>query len=279
MSVYDELLKTQTIPHAYENWAEYRRELTEYLTGVTDAGSTLAVFGAGSCNDLDLCMLREHFSQITLIDCQKESMFAALDTYQLSEDASLGLKEADFLGITPAEYREYADDVLRMIQVEGKDTDMPEVAEYAILRMKELYARAERRPLDFGEKTYDYAIAAGVHSQINNMFAWLWQVYLEAVGTWETTVFDYVKQKNEEVIPRFQEAFYRSVKKGAVLACERKRIGRDGGIQGACQALKDAIDRQDAGKCLIDESIALRWPFDTAQGITYQMSVLHIVPA
>ena len=145
--------------------------------------------------------------------------------------------------------------------------------------MKELYARAERRPLDFGEKTYDYAIAAGVHSQINNMFAWLWQVYLEAVGTWETTVFDYVKQKNEEVIPRFQEAFYRSVKKGAVLACERKRIGRDGGIQGACQALKDAIDRQDAGKCLIDESIALRWPFDTAQGITYQMSVLHIVPA
>ena len=181
MSVYDELLKTQTIPHAYENWAEYRRELTEYLTGVTDAGSTLAVFGAGSCNDLDLCMLREHFSQITLIDCQKESMFAALDTYQLREDASLGLKEADFLGITPAEYREYADDVLRMIQVEGKDTDMPEVAEYAILRMKELYARAERRPLDFGEKTYDYAIAAGVHSQINNMFAWLWQVYLESV--------------------------------------------------------------------------------------------------
>ena len=110
MSVYDELLKTQTIPHAYENWAEYRRELTEYLTGVTDAGSTLAVFGAGSCNDLDLCMLREHFSQITLIDCQKESMFAALDTYQLREDASLVLKEADFLGITPAEYREYADD-------------------------------------------------------------------------------------------------------------------------------------------------------------------------
>ena len=109
MSVYDELLKTQTIPHAYENWAEYRRELTEYLTGVTDAGSTLAVFGAGSCNDLDLCMLREHFSQITLIDCQKESMFAALDTYQLREDASLVLKEADFLGITPAEYREYAE--------------------------------------------------------------------------------------------------------------------------------------------------------------------------
>ena len=85
MSVYDELLKTQTIPHAYENWAEYRRELTEYLTGVTDAGSTLAVFGAGSCNDLDLCMLREHFSQITLIDCQKESMFAALDTYRVNK--------------------------------------------------------------------------------------------------------------------------------------------------------------------------------------------------
>ncbi len=279
MSVYDELLKTQTIPHAYENWAAYRKELTDYLVGVTEAGSTLAIFGAGGCNDLDLAVLRTHFSKITLIDCKKESMFAALDTYHLEQDDTICLKEADFLGITPYEYREYADDILRMIQVEGKDTDMDEVAEYAILRMKELYGRAEKRRPDFGEKTYDYAIAAGVHSQINNMFAWLWQVYLEAVGKCETTVFEYVKQKNEEVIPRFQDAFYRCIRKGAVLACERKRIGRDGGIQGACQALEDAKIRQDAGKCLIEESIALRWPFDTSQDITYQMSVLFLVPA
>lgn len=279
MSVYDELLKTQTIPDAYENWTEYRKNLTDYLIGVTEAGSTLAVFGAGSCNDLDLGILRRHFSKITLIDCKKESMFAALDTYHLEKDPAVTLKEADFLGITPYEYREYADDILRMIQVDGKDTDMDEVAEYAILRMKELYGRAEERELDFGEKTYDYAIAAGLHSQINNMFAWLWQVYLEAVGTWETTVFDYVKQKNEEAIPRFQDAFYRSVKKGAVLACERKRIGRDGGIQGAAQALMDALHRQEMGECLIEESVAMRWHFDPAQDITYQMSVLYIVPA
>ena len=196
MSVYDELLKTQTIPHAYENWAEYRRELTEYLTGVTDAGSTLAVFGAGSCNDLDLCMLREHFSQITLIDCQKESMFAALDTYQLREDASLVLKEADFLGITPAEYREYADDVLRMIQVEGKDTDMSEVAEYAILRMKELYARAERRPLDFGEKTYDYAIALRAVNTIDFMTAEAAEIPWEVLGTVASRIVNEVPHVN-----------------------------------------------------------------------------------
>lgn len=277
MSIYDELLKTQTIPHAYENWAEYRRELTDYVLSVTEPGSTLAVFGAGSCNDLDLAALRGHFSGITLIDREKENMFAALDTYHLKKDEVITLKEADFLGITPAEYREYADDILRMIQVDGRNTDMNEVAEYAILRMKDLYQKAVERPLDFGKKVYDYVLAAGVHSQINNMFAWLWQVYLEAVGKQETTVFEFVKQKNEEVIPRFQDAFYACAKKGAVLACEKKRIGRDGGIQGACQALQDAVRRQEKGQCLIEESISLRWPFDPAQDIIYQMSVLHII--
>lgn len=278
MSIYDELLKTQTIPHAYENWAVYRRELTEYVMGITEEGSTLAVFGAGSCNDLNLAALRGHFSKITLIDREKENMFVALDTYQLEKDEAISLKEADFLGITPQEYREYADDILRMIQVDGRNTDMDEVAEYAILRMKDLYQKAAERPLDFGEKVYDYVLAAGVHSQINNMFAWLWQVYLEAVGKQEATVFEFVKKKNEEVIPRFQDAFYACAKKGAVLACERKRIGRDGGIQGAWQALQDVLKRQEKGQCLIDESISLRWPFDPAQDITYQMSVLHIIP-
>lgn len=277
MSIYDELLKLQIIPEAFEKWKDYRKELTDYIISVTKPGSSLAVFGAGSCNDINLAELNRHFGHITLIDRDKRGLFEALDTYHLEKSRDITLKESDFLGIAPGEYREYADDVLRMIQVDGKNTDMDEVAEYAVLRMKELYQKAEERPLDFGQKSYDYAVAAGVHSQINNMFAWLWQVYLEAVGKKESTVLEFVKQKNEVVIPRFHNALFACAKEGVILACERKRIGMEGGIQGSLQALQDVVKRQEAGECLISESISLRWPFDLSQDIIYQMSVLNIV--
>ena len=276
MSIYDELLKLQNIPDAFKNWREYRERLTDYIVSTLEQGSTVAIFGAGACNDLNLKRLQKHFSEITLYDREKTVMYEALDTYQITNREHIILKEADFLGITPNEYREYADNILRMIQVEGKDTDMDEVAEYAILRMKELYQKAKERPLFFGNKCYDAAIAVGVHSQINNMFAWLWQVYLEAVGKQENTVFEYVKKSNDAVIPRFDQAVFSCAKQSVIFGLEKERIGMEGGIQGAHQAFLDVKRRQQRGECLIKESMPLIWQFDVSQRICYQMSILHI---
>lgn len=276
MSIYDELLKLQKIPDAFKDWREYRESLTDYIITTLKPGSTIAIFGAGGCNDLNLKRLQQHFSQITLYDREKTVLYEALDTYEIADKENIILKETDFLGITPGEYREYADDVLRMIQVDGKHTDMDEVAEYAILRMKELYQKAKMRPLSFGSKCYDAAIAVGVHSQINNMFAWLWQVYLEAVGKWENTVFDYVKKMNDEVIPRFDDAVFACAKEHVIFGLEKERIGMEGGIQGAHQAFLDVKGMQEMGKCLIRESMPLIWPFDIARNICYQMSILKM---
>ena len=130
MSIYDELLKLQKIPDAYTNWQEYRERLTDYIISTLEPESTLAVFGAGNCNDINLKRLQQHFSQIVLYDRDITTLYEALDTYHITLKENIVLKETDFLGITPEEYREYADDVLRMIQVDGKNTDMDEVAEH-----------------------------------------------------------------------------------------------------------------------------------------------------
>ena len=276
MSIYDELLKLQKIPDAYTNWQEYRERLTDYIISTLEPESTLAVFGAGNCNDINLKRLQQHFSQIVLYDRDITTLYEALDTYHITLKENVILKETDFLGITPEEYREYADDVLRMIQVDGKNTDMDEVAEYAILRMKDLYQKAEKRPLSFGNKCYDAAVAVGVHSQINNMFAWLWQVYLDAVGKREDTVFEYVKKQNDIIIPRFDRAVFSCVKKHVIFGLEKERIGMSGGIQGAHQAFLDIKEMQKRGECLIEESLPLIWPFDVARNICYRMSILTI---
>ena len=68
MSLYDELLQFQILPHARNDWAEYRTAVTAYLLQHTEPQSSVAVFGAGRCNDIDLREFRKHFSSVTLID-------------------------------------------------------------------------------------------------------------------------------------------------------------------------------------------------------------------
>ena len=83
MSLYEDLLQKQFLPHAYEDWAEYRNAISNYLIASTAADSTLAIFGAGCCNDWDLSLLARHFSSITLIDNNLPAMKQALKRYQL----------------------------------------------------------------------------------------------------------------------------------------------------------------------------------------------------
>ena len=45
MSLYEDLLQKQFLPHAYEDWAEYRNAISNYLIASTAADSTLAIFG------------------------------------------------------------------------------------------------------------------------------------------------------------------------------------------------------------------------------------------
>lgn len=94
MSLYEDLLQKQFLPHAYEDWAEYRNAISNYLIASTAADSTLAIFGAGCCNDWDLSLLAGHFSSITLIDNNLPAMKQALKRYQLETYPTITLTNA-----------------------------------------------------------------------------------------------------------------------------------------------------------------------------------------
>jgi hypothetical protein len=50
---------------------------------------TLAVFGAGNCNDLDLVKLRGRFSQIYLVDCDCEALRQGIERQGLTADPGI----------------------------------------------------------------------------------------------------------------------------------------------------------------------------------------------
>ena len=104
MSLYEDLLQKQFLPHAYEDWAEYRNAISNYLIASTAADSTLAIFGAGCCNDWDLSLLAGHFSSITLIDNNLPSMKQALKRYQLESYPTIHLDECNLTGLYGSDY-------------------------------------------------------------------------------------------------------------------------------------------------------------------------------
>lgn len=109
MSLYEDLLQKQFLPHAYEDWTDYRNAISNYLIASTAADSSLAIFGAGGCNDWDLSLLAGHFSSITLIDNNLPAMKQALKRYQLESYPTIHLDECNLTGLYDSDYEKFCD--------------------------------------------------------------------------------------------------------------------------------------------------------------------------
>ena len=127
MSLYEDLLQKQFLPHAYEDWAEYRNAISNYLIASTAADSTLAIFGAGCCNDWDLSLLAGHFSSITLIDNNLPAMKQALKRYQLETYPTIHLDECNLTGLCGSDYENFCDTLFEQKKLFGAsiDTELP----------------------------------------------------------------------------------------------------------------------------------------------------------
>lgn len=268
MSLYDELLQFQILPHAFFEWSEYRTAITEHILQQTAEGSTLAVFGAGRCHDIDLARMAEHFSSITLFDMDMAAMQEALSLYELSDAQKIHLQQTDFTGISASDYRAFSDALSAFFQVDGTDTDIHMFAEYTVFLLEQLYRKADAHCLDFGSRCYDYSMAFGVHSQINNMAAWIFSTFAAHLNQSEDTVNNRIIHASEQLIPRFNDAILKATKTAAFFGCELENAAVSGGIQGACQCILDLRDRN-----IVTEQFVTYWPFDLKQDIIYKMLI------
>ena len=163
MTVYEQLKKWQSIPHARREWAGYREKLTDFVVNHTEPDTSAAVLGAGHCDDLDLSRLSRHFGKIILVDREMKAMEGAEASYKrkgrLETDEADGSSENvekvcilekqvhDFLGITEKEYEEFSSCLQQGIELRGRNTDIRELAELAERKLEELYKKLESRPL------------------------------------------------------------------------------------------------------------------------------------
>ena len=78
MTVYDALEKRHVMPRAWDDWADYRREWSEWIIRYCKWDTSILIVGAGACNDYDLEHFTKFFREIYLYDMDEASMQEAV---------------------------------------------------------------------------------------------------------------------------------------------------------------------------------------------------------
>lgn len=273
MNLYDQLRQLQHLTNSFEEWALYRQKLTRYLISQIAPESHIAIVGAGRCNDLDLAQLVAHVKSITLIDKDTRGMKEGVARYQLEKSTRITLLEADVLGITDIQYRQYADKLIQEVRKKGYQTDLCTLSDLASHFIDTLINPIQSIPLNLGMNQYDTVIAVGLHSQLLSMLEWIWHVILQTINQEEQAVRKKIIHLTPSIIERLNDALLQASKSQLIIGCEKERIGRPGTIQGAIQCLTDLERRCLISEITLGQFTDLEWPFNMSQGITYNMYI------
>lgn len=295
MDLYRKIKNNFILPNAYENWKEYRNSLTQYIIQETNQLSlplsfhsnmteeallpSLAIIGAGACNDLDLSELVKHFSKITLLDYDKEAMQTAIDTYHLGNCPYIECKSVSLNGVNDTHYEDFCNQLQAYLQY-NLDTLIPsEFEDYAISLMESLLKQTETYTIPLPEHAYDYICCFGVHSQLQAMFSYIYRAFemnLKAMkvfdgSDWNIRFTKCLQEENERYIPLLHDALIHCAKQAIFLGLEEKRTHTDGAIEGAYQGIQDIKKRE-----FVTKQTSMIWPFLPSEDIYYEMSILKI---
>ena len=288
MGLYQELKSHFYLQNAYKDWENYRNTLTNYLIQEVDqieiplsslesmteeALPTLAILGAGACNDIDLRKLEPYFSKITLIDNDFKALQQALNTYQLDNNCTFELCHRSINGIMEENYQNFCEELQFFLRESEKPITANSFTDFAISLLDTYYGEADSCRLELGLNSYDYIWCFGVHSQLQSMFSYIFHTFsmhlnqgiLQGDECDEIVFSNRLKLENQRFIAPFHDMLLKATKKTLFIGNEQ------GSIEGAYQAIIDIQNRN----LDLTEGVVM-WPFHPTQNISYEMLVQKI---
>lgn len=311
--LYAALRRSQLLPNAWEDWRAYREQVTDYIIENSRPGTTLAVFGAGRCNDLDLARLSGHFSKIELLDADEAAMREAAERCRKEaamreaaerrrKGAAIRIHPVDFVGISKEAYLSFENRLLAF-ETGGADKFSAQYARALEDALSELYKKSRLHTAGLPEKSFDYTAALGVHSQLGNVPAWLVEAaWEERSGNggifkeperWKLKehLLEQIRQESARLAVQFNELILSVTRRKAFIGCELSRAVRgqggdnswyaapDSAVDGAWQAVQDIERRAGQGSLRFKNYLDIIWPFAPRQGVAYRMAVMEAEPA
>lgn len=219
-SIYNRIIQSEHIPGAFEDWTDYRNQLTDYIleqcrrvkqrpsekiVGQSPAkehgpfmeeSPVMAIWGAGYSNDIDLKCLSEHF-RLVLIDRDKAALEEAIKKYGLSKSA-VTCVDLPFWHIDEELYY-----MCEAMLADGSDADC--IIEY--LENAAGYNSFDL-PKDYAD-SFDYSVCIGLHSQLNIRLAALLYCYKNNFDEEDISKIDIaIRALNRIAVERLNDLLY-----------------------------------------------------------------------
>ena len=306
MSVYSQIKDKFVMPDAFSDWGDYRKRVTKLLSSdvaqeiigyeakkegfaktkmqpvYKKGGLSIAILGAGSCNDIDIFELAEHFEHITLIDVDKKAMIGATEWMPEMIREKITIKSGSLTGITDSDQEYFCDRMLSHVSNYGS-TMKPDMYNRILLEElmgigSKLYSNekmlSENGLLPVGG--YDVVACLGVHSQLMALLSYTIRVLTHNISEQlfqgqvpdDKKVVEYLKKMNAHIIPIINSAILKSSNEKAVFGNEY-----DGKhpVEGAYQCIMDLRKR---GLSISEQH--LMWDFNPGQNVKYDMLIQMI---
>ena len=272
MNVIDEIKKEFEIPGAFDSWAAYRKEVTDLILESGATGS-IALFGIGPANDIDLRRLRERFGRITLIDLDRESMERGLVRYELQHCPKVELWDASLSGVTMEDVAAFFETLYDQVVRSGRALTEAAFMEMSLAALEQIRHKVvssrEALRAKLPAEHYDMVVSVGLHSQFWSILSYSW---LTLAGNVEEQIlghamnhdpfFEALRAIDDAFIPMLNEVLL-SMGDRAIIAVEEDEAHP---VEGAFQSMQDIRQRYPDVK----EKI-IYWPFRPEEGKSYEM--------
>lgn len=119
--ILDDIKEKFRLTNSYEDWKEYRQYLTDIVIGCgkKKRSKSVAVIGAGRCNDIDLKALCRYFETVTLIDIDTGAVDEAVARLAVDEANRVEFKEISLTGVNETDINLYFERVLAAVRCQG----------------------------------------------------------------------------------------------------------------------------------------------------------------
>lgn len=299
MSVFQSIKNEFRIPGAFENWSFYRKSLTEIVLCVeknpeegnqkgndpdNKRSGSIAILGAGPCNDIDLGRISRSFKSIDLFDVDGDGLGIAVRRYGLERTSGVDLKAVSLTGITEEATESFFNRLYMYLVENGRTVTEEDFINRSISELRLLEQKLYKSVNDFSEilpkGKYDLIVAAGLHSQLWSILSYSWHVLAGNVSEQilggrpidPEPFHDHIKELDDAFVPVLNEAILESAKQRVVLASE---YDPQNPVEGAWQCIKDVRERYTSESIELRET-TLRWPFFPEQKKEYIMLVQDI---
>lgn len=272
MKVIEEIKKEFEIPGAYESWAEYRASVTDLILASASTGS-IALFGIGPANDIDLRRLSDRFGRITLIDLDRESMERGLVRYGLQHCPKVELWDASLSGVTLEDVAAFFETLYDQVVRSGRALTEAAFMEMSLVALERIRRKVvssrEALRAKLPAEHYNLVVSVGLHSQFWSILSYSW---LTLAGNVEEQLlghamnhdpfFEALRAIDDAFIPMLNEVLL-SMGDRAIIAVEEDEAHP---VEGAFQSMQDI--RQHYPELLEKR---LHWPFRPEDGKSYEM--------